>query len=207
MEQKQAIDNDWVLYHIGLFDANDNIKKNKANKPETYIGISNQLCHRLQQHNQLIKGGARSTCMRGGQCVREGEAVWKPICFIPNLTKKYAMQLERSVKSKYKKHRATMLHINVRKHINQLTTTGGDTILTSTKGIFESLHMERVVPKAPLTRDIKPTITINWCRSEFCSSRLDALPAYIEQKILTQAEQQQLFTLTSKSKQWCLKPW
>jgi hypothetical protein len=75
-----------VVYHLGLFDANGNFQS------ATYKGFTNDLRHRLRQHNKIISGGASSTSMKIGK--NNDKLVWKPFYYISGLTSTEAMQLE-----------------------------------------------------------------------------------------------------------------
>ena len=61
----------------------------------SYVGMTNDFTHRIRQHNQEIKGGARCTSKR---------CEWYPICIIDGFqTMKEAMQCEWSLKHYMKK--------------------------------------------------------------------------------------------------------
>jgi predicted GIY-YIG superfamily endonuclease len=59
-------------------------------KEQTYIGATVDVDHRLRQHNQEIKGGARSTGIRVSQGL-----LWKRACYLTNLPEwRTALQIE-----------------------------------------------------------------------------------------------------------------
>ena len=61
---------------------------------KSYVGMTNDFCRRLRQHNGELKGGARYTTK-----FRPPEKDWYPICIIDGFdTMKEAMQCEWRVK-------------------------------------------------------------------------------------------------------------
>lgn len=61
----------------------------------TYVGMTNDFCRRLKQHNKLLKGGAKYT---------QKSDNWYPICIIDGFTSKSeAMKCEWKIKSKKNK--------------------------------------------------------------------------------------------------------
>ena len=57
---------------------------------QTYIGATVDVDHRLRQHNQEIKGGARATGIRVAQGL-----LWKRVCYLTNLPEwRTALQIE-----------------------------------------------------------------------------------------------------------------
>ena len=63
---------------------------------KSYVGMTNDFCRRLRQHNGELKGGARYTTK-----FRPPEKDWYPICIIDGFdTMKEAMQCEWRVKRK-----------------------------------------------------------------------------------------------------------
>jgi len=59
-------------------------------KEQTYIGATVDVDHRLRQHNQEIKGGARATGIRVAQGL-----LWKRACYLTNLPEwRTALQIE-----------------------------------------------------------------------------------------------------------------
>ena len=61
----------------------------------TYVGMTNNFCRRIKQHNKLLKGGAKYT---------QKSDNWYPICIIDGFTSKSeAMKCEWKIKSKKNK--------------------------------------------------------------------------------------------------------
>jgi predicted GIY-YIG superfamily endonuclease len=88
----------------------------------TYVGMTNDFCRRLKQHNKLLKGGAKYT---------QKSDNWYPICIIDGFTSKSeAMKCEWKIKSKknklasnYKGDIGRIQYLNVLLQNNKWTST------------------------------------------------------------------------------------
>lgn len=71
------------------------------NQKRTYVGMTNDLGHRIRQHNGLIKGGAKYTTNF------LNNDVWHYHTIIENLDKKTALSIEKKIKIYSKKYKGT----------------------------------------------------------------------------------------------------
>lgn len=67
-------DSTWCMYVI-----------TSAKRNRTYVGVTNNMVRRLRQHNEEIKGGAKST---------RGLGPWNLVLRVTHLNKKLAYQME-----------------------------------------------------------------------------------------------------------------
>jgi len=67
---------------------------------KTYIGMTNNMEHRLRQHNNEIKGGAKYTTRNKGN---SNDEKWILYGYIPNLNKHQALSIEKRIQIKSRK--------------------------------------------------------------------------------------------------------
>ena len=68
---------------------------------KTYVGMTNDLAHRIRQHNGIIKGGAKYTT----NFLNNG--VWHYYTIIENLDKRNALSIEKKIKIYSRKMKGT----------------------------------------------------------------------------------------------------
>ena len=121
------------------------------NKGYTYVGVSNNIEHRLRAHNGEIKGGAKYTTSKGNG--------WKHICIINGFqTKIESMQFEWAPK-----------HIPPR-------NAGG--MLNRIKKLIQLFYKEKWTTKSRLAKNI--FLTLHWIDKSYRPENIQ-LPDYINE--------------------------
>lgn len=195
----------WYYYHIGLFDLQKNPILNKTGVMINYRGITNDIKHRLAQHNKLIVGGAKSTSkyvtLNGKR--REDRMFLHLYTIGPFSNSTDCRRFEPCTKGKCKKTRIEYCSDERLKQINkELKSTPAlikDTIIT--------LNMTKWGSQG---NDNKYTpLTINWFYNKIRPDNLSiVLPTNISEHFVTSKEKEELLTLSKRTKnQWIMQPW
>lgn len=125
----------------------------------TYVGVTNNMHRRLRQHNQELRGGARSTKRRRPHGER-----WRLHFLVSGLPeRRVALQLE------------WRLHGHVALPARHVNPFGDGSAARRAWQLFWALQEERVTENAPRTADLPP-FTVYWADARDTATARERCP-------------------------------